>query len=1177
MATDLEQKPRPAAKYDTFVEEQLTKVRGRVRALDAGKITLLLLIITLGYALGMAVADRAWTLPAGFRLGAFLIYLVIALGLVGWIVLCLARRINPYYAAKKLEETLPDAKNSVVNWLDLRDEKLPPVIHNALGTRAAKDLKQADPERAVSAGPTWILAGIMAGLILGLLILFVMGPTQFGSLLLRAFTPFRERVIDTRVSITMVQPVDGNATVSPNRPVTFRATIEGPVPAINKKGAPHLHYRFSEADPFVPQPLDVDADGSTWSWTMPADRVLNGGLWYKITAGDAETPEYLIRVVPNPQVLQIQVTYHYRKFLCKPDASVPYPKSVFTELHAPRGTEVTLVVQTNSPVKNGWLQVDWSGGKKEEIKGELLAADPNAMRFAKIFLDKGGFFRINFTSGSEDNIDRDPYRIVVYEHGKPRVQLTKPGANIELPPYGTLVLEGSANTSHPEIGIQNMTLQMRARLTKDAKDATPLEPKPYRPGKSFKLVNDKYPPALKYMDVVVLEKLKTANGVPFPLAKGMEVEYWLEARDNTDYPDKNGAAGESDKFKVTIIDPEKDKKKQEQDRKQAKKEQEQHEKQQNQDLDKQNKQAKDDQEKNKTQAQKDEDKLKKEKDRLNEEAKKLKDKMDKEKEKDKGEAKGQEQKEQQQEKASSKPGNSDPKNDPQPKNAKAKDNNKGQENASQNKEGPKDGKPDNNTEAKGPGQNDSTKKDPASQAKESGEQNPETGPKGTAKDDKINANQEKSAAKDQPEKQSGRAKDQGSNQPQEKTGKAKGPEDMKSTDPKTQCNCKEAGKEQPGGQAKGSKESAGNEQSAKKGDTKKGPGPKNDKSQAKGKEAGSETKVSEGKKGPVDDVKDAKGLTKGDDSLENQSGAKGGNGGEKGPPPLAKGAGNDKKGPPPTAAKEKTEQTKDAGQAKDENGPRKQPTAKDIEKWIKDLAQKHPEIQEKAERDLRNATEARDPNVRDAAQEALEKANKTAMKVKGRGQNSEKTSKAEPKDKGNQGEGQGQAKQGNNQEGGQGKGDPGPKDIAQAKGGDKAGSSGPGARGMSDDPKAKPPDESLGKRGGELTLEDLKSLKDKMTAEKRKKAGISDEEWQRFLKGIQDYEDMLRRQQAQTAKNPDKSKGIGSVLKTFNPKILNPMENPNVDPLNTGRFLPPPEVLDAPRRFTQPPALPEKK
>ena len=35
-------------------------------------------------------------------------------------------RVNPYYAAKHVEETLPDAKNSIVNWLDLHDASLPP-------------------------------------------------------------------------------------------------------------------------------------------------------------------------------------------------------------------------------------------------------------------------------------------------------------------------------------------------------------------------------------------------------------------------------------------------------------------------------------------------------------------------------------------------------------------------------------------------------------------------------------------------------------------------------------------------------------------------------------------------------------------------------------------------------------------------------------------------------------------------------------------------------------------------------------------------------------------------------------------------------------------------------------------------------------------------------------------
>ena len=39
---------------------------------------------------------------------------------------------------------MPDAKNSVINWLDLHDEPLPEATKAALGVRAARALKKAD-------------------------------------------------------------------------------------------------------------------------------------------------------------------------------------------------------------------------------------------------------------------------------------------------------------------------------------------------------------------------------------------------------------------------------------------------------------------------------------------------------------------------------------------------------------------------------------------------------------------------------------------------------------------------------------------------------------------------------------------------------------------------------------------------------------------------------------------------------------------------------------------------------------------------------------------------------------------------------------------------------------------------------------------------------------------------
>src|SRR5207244_3931177 len=104
-----------------------------LRAVDVGAAALILLVGTLGYAVAMAIfdllvrgSDAAWL--TGVRLGAFGLYLLFLGGSIYLLTARLLRRINPYYCARQLEETLPDAKNSVINRLDLKEVRLPPAI-----------------------------------------------------------------------------------------------------------------------------------------------------------------------------------------------------------------------------------------------------------------------------------------------------------------------------------------------------------------------------------------------------------------------------------------------------------------------------------------------------------------------------------------------------------------------------------------------------------------------------------------------------------------------------------------------------------------------------------------------------------------------------------------------------------------------------------------------------------------------------------------------------------------------------------------------------------------------------------------------------------------------------------------------------------------------------------------
>src|SRR5262245_5162039 len=156
----------------------------------------------------MTLIDRWWELPSLARQGAFVAYLVLsAVYLTFALVLPLSRRLNPYYAARQMEQALPAAKNSVVNWLDLHEQQLPAAIRGAIGHRAARDLAQVNLERAISGRRAAWLGGVTGAMFIVLFVLLILfGGRQFFSLLGRTFVPFSEAPIATRTVLTLVKP-----------------------------------------------------------------------------------------------------------------------------------------------------------------------------------------------------------------------------------------------------------------------------------------------------------------------------------------------------------------------------------------------------------------------------------------------------------------------------------------------------------------------------------------------------------------------------------------------------------------------------------------------------------------------------------------------------------------------------------------------------------------------------------------------------------------------------------------------------------------------------------------------------------------------------------------------------------------------------------------------------------
>jgi collagen type III alpha len=556
-----------AARGDAFVADKLARTEQRIRGLDLAAAALGFVAGSCVYAAVMIALDR---LLAGAETARELLFVCYLAGASAYLAIFVAkpltRRINPYFAARQVERSLPGAKNSVVNWVDLHGQPLPPAIRNALGVRAAKDLARVDLETAVSARRTGIAGGVAAvaaGLLVALLLSMGGGPFFDG--LARAFAPFRHPgPARTRTSLTLLRPEAGNATVMVGRGLSVAVEVSGKLPDPKGPDAVRLQYRYGEDDPWLERQMTPES-GSEFSATVSATEV-RSGFWYKVSGGDAETAEYRVTVCSTPQLTDFQATYHFPKY-----AAVPKQTRSERALRAVRGSEAAVWALTNRTLREAHLDFDGKNGRKT-IPGRVVAGDPQSFQ-AQLPLDESGLYRLGFTSVDGDTFSEPFHPVEVLADFPPEVELTRPGADVSLPANGLLALEGRASD---DFGVRELTLRMQAA-------DRALKPRPYRSPDALHLPGGGYPQVVAYKDAIDLAGLQADDFGPFQSKPGMEIEYWLEAADARE-PKPN--IGASKHYHVKLGEPQKDEVKQQKDREQAKKEQQQHEAKQDEQLQK---------------------------------------------------------------------------------------------------------------------------------------------------------------------------------------------------------------------------------------------------------------------------------------------------------------------------------------------------------------------------------------------------------------------------------------------------------------------------------------------------------------------------------------------------------------------------------------------------------------
>ena len=454
-----------------------------------------------------------------------------------------------------------------------------------MGAKAAQAVGEADVNRAVDHRSLIVAGGILLVFLLTLVVLFfVFRPSQFTSLLQRAICPFSSDPIAKRTQINLLKPEPAEPTITTGQTISVAVHIAGKVPARNGPERVRVLLRHNLADPnFEEIAMEEGETSRDWQVKVP-DYLVQNGFWYRVAAGDNETPEYRVTVRTLPIFERYEVSYEYPAYTRKrPD------KATSPGLRAYRGTKITLIAKTNREVKEGVLK--FAAANLEPVAGRLVAGRPDSLEF-RFTATEASPYKLNMTPvGNDKNTESPTFALTIDSDLAPLVQITRPeDAETTAPANGQLAVDG---TIGDDFGIDKVRLRLRC-------DNRELAPVPYMGGKSFLRPTDNtWPTDLTFKMSADLANLKFADGTKFEPRFGSEkppiIEYWVEAIDNCteskpvpDWENQVGNVGRSNVKRLRLTPPEMEPEKKQQidTRKQQRgMEEKQHNEQQQQKLD----------------------------------------------------------------------------------------------------------------------------------------------------------------------------------------------------------------------------------------------------------------------------------------------------------------------------------------------------------------------------------------------------------------------------------------------------------------------------------------------------------------------------------------------------------------------------------------------------------------
>lgn len=339
---------------ERYIETRLAKTRLQVKLVDLFSSLMLLSVGIVSYVLILACIDHwgmelaIWSrwLALVVLLGGVLVYSVRAVAPL------LFREINPIYVAQQIEQGQPALKNSLINFLLLRNEqhKVRVAVLKAMRQRAAVDLSAVSVDTAVDRSKVIRMGYVLIAVLLASAIYIMLSPKDIFQTVRRIGAPWADIERPARVAITRVSP--GTKTVFYGQMVSVSADVQG----VSEDDSVKMIYRTLDGrveDRIVA--MNLSADGFQYECEVPESSAgIQQDLKYRIVAGDATTESYRLTVLPAPTILIERVEYKFPVYTGRPPRVVERQG----DLEAIEGTTVTLHARANQPIHTANVDFD---------------------------------------------------------------------------------------------------------------------------------------------------------------------------------------------------------------------------------------------------------------------------------------------------------------------------------------------------------------------------------------------------------------------------------------------------------------------------------------------------------------------------------------------------------------------------------------------------------------------------------------------------------------------------------------------------------------------------------------------------------------------------------------------------------------------------------------------------